>query len=280
MSAAVIPLGSSMIIGAGAAWAADQRAQGLSERTIRDRAAIVSRTAKATGEHCERFTREALVEYLGDPSFSASTRATYWAGLRAWSAWLVESGIREDDPTARMRRPKSPRRMPHPITTDELRRVLDQNMWHSTRAAVLLAAYAGLRVHEVAKVRGEDVVGDQLRVEGKGGVVSWIPLHPELQALAQRMPRSNWWFPSPADASRPVDRASVSAGIARLMKRAGVHGTAHSLRHWYGTQLVKAGVDLRTVQELMRHASLATTAIYTAVDDEQRRDGVCRLPAA
>ena len=61
------------------------------------------------------------------------------------------------------------------------------------------------------------------------------------------------------------------------MIRAGVPGSAHQLRHWFGTALVKAGVDLRTVQTLMRHSNLTSTAIYTLVADEQRIDGIGRL---
>ena len=280
MNVRALALTSAMINGAGAAWESDQRAQGLSKRTISERTRIIARVSTSTGEHPERFTREGLVGYLETPEFSPATRATYWAALRAWSAWLVLMGVRPDDPTATMRKPKVPRRMPHPITTAELERLLAARMWHSTRAAIMLGAYAGLRVHEIAQVRGEDVHGDQLRVQGKGGVVSWIPLNEQLQKLAERMPKVGWWFPSPADARFPVDRASVSTGISRVMRRAGVSGSAHSLRHWYGTELVRAGVDLRTVQELMRHSSLATTAIYTAVDDGQRRAGVARLPGA
>jgi site-specific recombinase XerD len=68
--------------------------------------------------------------------------------------------------------------------------------------------------------------------------------------------------------------------MRRAKLRAGIDNerlTGHSLRHSYGTELVRAGVDLRTVQELMRHESLATTQIYTAIDEEQMRYGINRL---
>lgn len=144
---------------------------------------------------------------------------------------------------------------------------------------VHLAVYHGLRAHEIAKVRGEDIdlYAATLRVVGKGGTDDTVPLHPVVAADARAMPRLGWWFPSPRG-GRPERRESVSAVISRAMKRADVAATGHQLRHWYGTALVRSGTDIRVAQTLMRHASLATTALYTAVDDTQQRDAVARLP--
>ncbi|MGO2669010.1 MAG: tyrosine-type recombinase/integrase [Microbacterium gubbeenense] len=82
--------------------------------------------------------------------------------------------------------------------------------------------------------------------------------------------------PSPAR-SGPVGPHAVSSAIRHSMLRVGLDGKPHQLRHSYGTELVRAGVNLRVVQQLMRHESPATTAIYTAVDDEQLRAGIATL---
>jgi site-specific recombinase XerD len=74
-----------------------------------------------------------------------------------------------------------------------------------------------------------------------------------------------------------VHAKSVSSIIGMAMRRAGVVGTPHSLRHWYGTTLLEDGADLRTVQELLRHKSVATTQIYTRVPDARRTAAVARL---
>ena len=71
---------------------------------------------------------------------------------------------------------------------------------------------------------------------------------------------------------------SPPSAAERRHGRAGVDGTAHQLRHWYGTSLVRSGTDIRVAQTLMRHASLATTALYVAIDDGQQRDAIARLP--
>jgi integrase/recombinase XerD len=153
-------------------------------------------------------------------------------------------------------------------------------MHRRTLIMVLLAALAGLRVHEIAKVRGEDVDIDDrtLRVTGKGGRSDTLPLHPLLVAAALTMPTRGWWFP--ANARRPGDHVhakSVSDIIGQAMLRAEIPGTPHGLRHWYGTNLVATGADLRTAQTLLRHANLQTTAIYIAVADQKRSEAVDKL---
>lgn len=268
----------AMTISDASQWRVEMQARGMSPRTIVERLRIVDRISAHCGATATELTREDLLAYLAR-DMAPSSRATYWAALRAWSGWLQRTGRRTDDPTATLDAPRTPKCSPHPITTDQLMALLGSDMWQSTRAMVILAAWAGLRVHEIAKVRGEDVDGGSLLVVGKGGRTDRLPMHPEVAALAARMPKRGWWFPSPADSTRPVDRTSVSAGLSRAMHRAGIDASAHSLRHWFGTMLVRNGVDLRTAQQLLRHESLATTAIYVQVDDEQRRAGIARLPA-
>lgn len=145
---------------------------------------------------------------------------------------------------------------------------------------VLLACYQGLRVAEVARMRGEDIDPSEglLRVAGKGGVIAELPLHPEIALAALTMPRSGWWFRSALAPERPIEGRTVTTHISNAMRRAGVAGVPHGLRHWHATALLRGGTDIRTVQLLMRHASLATTQVYLEVTDEARRAAVLRLP--
>lgn len=259
-------------------WQTTMQAEGLAERTWTDWARIVTRAARETGQHPGDFTPAALTGFLAHYR-NANTRSTYYRGLAAFTAWLVRTGYRADDPMAAIRPPKVPRGVPHPVSTAGLERLLSSRLHRRTRAMILLGAYQGLRAHEIAKVRAEDVDIDDrtLRVTGKGGVDAVLPLHPLVEALVVGMPRRGWWFPSHEDPRRPVRAASVSLTISKAMERAQVRGTAHSLRHWFATALLREGADAVTVQQMLRHASLATTQIYTKVDFGQMRAAGLRL---
>jgi site-specific recombinase XerD len=260
-------------------WQRWQRAARLSERTIAERARVI----RAFGDEIGRPPQAARpVDVIGwlatHAEWSAATAATYHAYLRAWFKWLVLCEYRADDPMARLVAPRYPERVPRPVSDAGLVALLAAPAHHRTRVMILLAALAGLRVAEIAAVRGEDVASGRLYVCGKGARAAWLPLHPLLVSAAATMPTHGWWFPANARrAGRHVHPKSVSTIIGSAMRRAGVVGTPHSLRHWYGTTLLEDGADLRTVQELLRHKSVATTQIYTRVPDARRTAAVTRL---
>lgn len=271
------------------AWRLRGVAAGHSERTLTGRHGTVRRLiidgidpVAATYEDLERWMAELVDARTGQP-LSRSSKATYRSHLRAWFAWLVESGRRADNPADRLPTAKAPRGLPRPVSPGDVERILlacSDPRARQTAAYVILAAYAGLRVHEIAKVRGEDFAGDEIAVVGKGGVRSTLPMVPVIARLAETMPRTGWWFPTDS-ASGHVHRCSVSTAISRAMKRAGVTGTPHALRHFYCTQILRAtGGDLRTTQRLARHASPATTAIYTQVLDETAARAAAAIPGA
>lgn len=261
-----------------AEWADWMRAAPLSARTIAERVWLVRLLAVRMDTNPVRCDWRTVTRFLADERFTAGTVQTYQSQLRAWFSWLVRVGARVDDPMLTLPRPRPGRRMPHPIETDELARLLSSSMYRRTRMMILLGAYEGLRAHEIAKTRGEDLGATVLRVLGKGNAAAVVPLHPAVEVEAGGYPARGWWFPSPADRARPVSANSVSATVSAAMRRAGIRGTAHSLRHWYGTTMLRAGANIRVVQENMRHASLASTQIYTKVDDRERAAAVVMLP--
>jgi integrase len=159
---------------------------------------------------------------------------------------------------------------------------------------IVLAAFAGMRVHEIAKIRGSDVdlTGGLLYIVGKGGKAASIPLHPKIAEVAVDMPREGYWFTthvgnnqhggrgSGPDRSVPILPRSVSTLIGMAMTRAGIPGgTAHRLRHWYGTGIVEHGGNVIEAQRALRHASIATTQLYVRVGANRLRDAVFRLSA-
>lgn len=137
---------------------------------------------------------------------------------------------------------------------------------------ILLAAFQGLRAHEIAKFRGEDVdhTARQLTVKGKGGVEKVLPLHPIVEKYAQDFPNRGYWFAGQTENGGHIHPRSVTDCVAGVFRRAGIPtGAAHRLRHTYATRLVQGGHNLRIIQELLRHASLQTTQIYTGVTFDQ-----------
>lgn len=261
-----------------ATWRTWQVAQDLSMNTIRERLRLVRRLGEHAGTPGECVTTDQLMSWLADiPTRPA--KFAYFQVAKAWFRWLIAYEVRTDDPTSKIRPPKRVQSRPRPTPTVYIPILLDGRMYTHTRVMVYLALLAGLRVHEIAKIRGEDVdiPGALLYVEGKGGKRADLPLHPLLAEIAERMPRTGHWFPARRGRPGPILSRSVSTLIGNAMKRNDVPGSAHALRHWYGTELLRDGADLRTAQELLRHSSVATTQIYTHVADSSKVAAIGRL---
>lgn len=261
-------------------WRAWQHSQGLSDRTITERAITIARLCRDAGvDDPTRLTPAHIIAFTGRRDVSDVTRASYHASIRAFFAFALRSGLAEEDPSARTPRPKRPKYQPRPVESSQLAALLSTCNRRRTRAYVLLAALQGLRVHEVAKIRGEDfdLNAGTLTVSGKGGKVAVLPVHEKVAALARSMPSEGYWFPSYKGNAGHVSRQAVTAAISAAMRRAGVRATPHALRHWYATALLSAGNDLRVVQTLLRHESPSTTALYTRVDYQAQLAGIARL---
>lgn len=262
-------------------WMLWQLAARRSEATVTERIRVVAQFKVENPTGAFAATPIDIIRWMGKHTeWSTSTAATYHSYLRAWFKWLNIMEYREDNPMIKVAAPKYPERTPRPVSDHDLMRLLLTRMHHRTRVMILLAALAGLRVAEISRVRGEDidVSTPRMFVEGKGGSRKWLPLHPLLAEIALEMPQRGWWFP--ANATRPGDHIhpkSVSDIIGNAMRRAGARGTPHSLRHWIGTTLLDDGADLRTVQEILRHKSVATTQGYTKVSDQRRHEAINRL---
>jgi site-specific recombinase XerD len=149
---------------------------------------------------------------------------------------------------------------------------------------ILLGALQGFRVSEIASVRGEmfDMVENTIRYVSKGGIPREAQMHPMIRAEAWKYPRRGYWFPSRGtNPAGHIRGKSVSDLIARAMDRAGIRSkrlTAHSLRHFFATQLLDAGTDIRVIQHMMGHVSLATTALYTRVSRTKEISAIETLP--
>lgn len=260
------------------AWTLTMQAQGLSHATITERTRLIRQLARTTGTDPAALTPHTLTVFLANID-SPVTADAYYSIARAWCTWLVRAGHRDDDPTMRVPRPRVPPARPRPITRPQLDTLLATPLRPHTRTKILLAAYAGLRIHEIAKLKGQDIdpAGGTLTITGKGGRTDLLPAHPIILDQATNYPRKGHWFPSPNRPEQHVAAKTVGTVIARALRRAGIDATAHQLRHYFATSLLEAGVDSRIVQTLMRHASLATTGRYLGVTLAQQRQALTGL---
>lgn len=256
-------------------WAQWLRAEGASDKTVSTRlSGIRSLCAHAGGVDPVSVTTLQIVDWLADHS-NPWTRSTYAQTVWRWHAWLVERGLRGDNPTDGLRMPPKPHGVPRPASSQALDDALTIAQ-RRARAYILLAAFQGLRTYEIARVRGEDFVDGWLYVRGKGDDVDAVPVHELVQQLRRGWPAEGWWFPSHAAAGH-VRPDSVSRTVAATFRKAGHRVTAHQLRHWFGTHALRISRDLRVAQELLRHRSVSSTEIYTQVAGRAKQETIRRL---
>jgi integrase/recombinase XerC len=205
------------------------------------------------------------------------------SALKAFLAFAREqAGVAETAPP-RLRGPRIKKGLPRPVTPDEAINLADEvrqsaaEDWIGARdGAVLLLMYgAGLRIAEALSLKGADLpLGETLMVTGKGGKQRVVPLLPIVRAaVADYAARCPWTLTGPEPLFRgakggPLGQGMVQKAMARARIALGLPATAtpHALRHSFATHLLGAGADLRSLQELLGHASLGSTQIYTKVD--------------
>jgi integrase/recombinase XerD len=206
-----------------------------------------------------------------------ATMATYDAHIRGFFAWADAQGKLDGDPTLLMRRPKFPRFQPKPATHEEVEAALATPEPFMTMFA--LAYYAGLRACEVAACCREYITEEVMFIpRGKGDRRAALPTHPGLWTLV-RDRRPGRLFPI-GERGGEVNGHWVSQMARRQFARMGMPTmTIHRLRHSTATHLIQAGADAVTVQQIMRHASLATTQVYVETTSERKRAAIALLGA-
>jgi integrase/recombinase XerD len=224
------------------------------------------------------------------PPVAASSLARLQSSVRGLHRFLAREGIEPADPTTRLKPPKQAQRLPKALTVDQVGRLLDAPepatiLGLRDRALLELLYATGARVSEAVQLDVDDLAhGDVLRVRGKGSKERIVPVgsyaraaidayltraRPELSRRGRATPRL---FLGARGA--PLSRQSAWLVIQDAAGRAGltVHVSPHTLRHSFATHLLQGGADVRVVQELLGHASVATTQIYTHVSVDALRD--------
>lgn len=259
------------------------RARRLAENTIRNRISIVRSMQRRAGKSLLDVELRDLRRHLGREQIAAASVRTEQTALLAFFRWAETDGLRDDNPALGLDHVETVKGEPRPFSAEQVDAMLACGAYRKTRAMILVGYYQGFRVSQIARVHGHDIdlQGMTIRTVGKKRKVRTLPLHPVIAELARSMPPDEWWFPARGARSGHVHGSSVTDLITKAKRRAGILDptlTPHSLRHAFGTDLVEAGVDIRIIQELMMHESLATTQIYTRVSERRKREGIVSLP--
>jgi integrase/recombinase XerD len=236
------------------------------------------------------FTAELATGGDGRPPAAPATLQRKIACLRSFYRHLRRTGTLVEDPTAQLRAPRQSRRLPHVLTRDEVARLLAQPSGTDPAAlrdrALLELMYAcGLRASEaIALESGDlDLEAGVLRARGKGNKERLVPvgsaaaraLAAYLQRGRPRLVGDRWearLFVNQRGSGltrqglyKIVQRHAASAGLAEKM-------SPHTLRHTFATHLLAGGCDLRSLQEMLGHADIATTQLYTHLSAERLKD--------
>ncbi|MFA4897770.1 site-specific tyrosine recombinase XerD [Microbacterium sp.] len=273
--------------------------RGLSEHTVgayrRDldvylewlTAAGIDDTTAVTGAIVSRFItdRSSII-----PPPAATSLARLQSSVRGLHRFLVREGIEPEDPTGRLRPPKMPQRLPKALTIDQVERLLtapsaEEPIGIRDRALLELLYATGARVSEAVGLDVDDLAhGDVLRLRGKGSKERIVPIGSFARdavdayltrvrpALAAKGKASARLFLGARGA--PLSRQSAWLVIRAAAEASHVSSevSPHTLRHSFATHLLQGGADVRVVQELLGHASVATTQIYTHVSVDTLRD--------
>jgi site-specific recombinase XerD len=229
-----------------------------------------------------RITEEELCQYFlhrkNVDQWSETTCRIALCGIK----FYYEKASKRKWTKAKLIKPKRHTSLPTVLSVEEVRRVL--KVIHPFRHyAVLATMYScGLRLSEVVHLKVTDVQSDRgfLHVSGKGSKDRYIPLPPRtLEILRMNWRRHGnpvWLFPAPARsglkehvATEPLPSGSFQKVLKEAIYKAKVNpkARAHTFRHSYATHLLEQGVDLRVIQQLLGHASVATTMIYTKLTE-------------
>ena len=266
------------------------RARRRSPHTVRAYLAAANRLAEQVGAEDWRDVanldaialRNQLAARRADGIGNVSA-ARELSALKSFIAYAREQAGHAEAAPPRLRGPRIKKGLPRPVTPDEAANLADcvaslaSDDWIGARdRAVLLLMYgAGLRIAEALSLTAADLpLAETLRVTGKGGKQRVVPLLPIVRAaVADYARRSPWPLASKEPLFKgakggPLGQGMVQKAMAKARVALGLppSATPHALRHSFATHLLGAGADLRSLQELLGHASLGSTQIYTKVD--------------
>jgi integrase/recombinase XerD len=240
---------------------------------------------KGQGIHDVKVVREShIFDFMRHLTWvSPATWARKINSLKVFYRWLLRDGRTSADPTFNLVTSRLTLLLPSTLTIEEVEQILrqpvDTQRGLRDKAMLELGYATGLRVSELVNLAIKDVnlqVGF-VRCTGKGGKERIVPVGSAAAAavnryLASRTDASPALFPGPS--GKPLTRAAFWLSVRRYARMAGISKpvTPHTLRHSFATHLLQGGADLRAIQEMLGHASISTTQIYTHVSTDHLRE--------
>jgi integrase/recombinase XerD len=230
-----------------------------------------------------------FIYHLKDLGLAPASIRRSISALRTYFKFLLAEGVVVADPSERLESPRGWRSLPAVLTVDEVGQLLDavtidEPLAFRDRAMLELAYGAGLRVSEWIALGVKDVLWDDhlVRVFGKGSKERLVPIGGRaagaaavyLRELRPKLERGEGQGLLLLNArGEPLTRMGAWKVLRKYVEKAGLakHVTPHTLRHSFATHLLEGGADLRAVQEMLGHADISTTQIYTHVDREYLR---------
>jgi len=276
----------------------DMRLRNLSPHTVDAYVLAVKQFAKHFGRSPEQLdaeqARQYLVHLVQEKRVSWSRYNVSRCGLQF--LYQVTLG-RGEERFPRLPCAKVPKRLPTVLSPEELRRLFDVSARDLKHKALLMVLYgAGLRISEALGLEPRDIDGKQMLIHvrgGKGNKDRLVRLSTQLLTVLREYWRvrrptgttmkpttmtpppttTDWLFPQETNPAKAMESSTAERIVARLARRAGIarRVSPHTLRHSYAPHLLDAGVDLRTIQVLLGHTSLKTTARYVHVSQARLR---------
>jgi len=233
-------------------------------------------------------TRETVLQFaVSLKGVSPATVHRRCAGLSSFFLFLQDMGYAQTNPARQVPLPKLSKPLPVCLTRETVRKLLEAAKTPWDKALVVLLLSAGLRRSEAAAITLDDLdlANKQLLVRGKGSKERIVPLADEAvgaieEYLRHRVKTTSRHLFVSRRQGRPVHHRVIADMLGRVIKRAGLQGqriSPHALRHTFASHLVRSGVDLRTVQDLLGHTDLKTTAMYLHSDVRTKMAAVRRL---
>lgn len=243
---------------------------------------------KVTHKHIEKF-----LDYLFELGLSASSQNRILSGIRSFYRFLEEESLMKSNPAGLITNPESSRKLPEVLTYDEIKKMLDgidlsEPIGQRNKTIIELLYACGLRVSELINLKASQVYPEDgfLRIRGKGDKERLVPVGKstlksiriyteEIRSL-QVVLMANKDILFLNRTGKKMSRHLIFKIVKQTAEKAGItkNVSPHTFRHSFATHLLEGGADLIAVQQMLGHASISTTEIYTHLDREYLRDTI------